>query len=129
MKQYRDEIWVDEQADGTINIGFSQSFINRKMAECFHVIQADTRKVEADGPLLVIESNDMLESLKSPTTGKVIYFNSKARNFPDKLTEEDVIISVMPPKADPRVQREVVRPLDQWYNDLGFNIDDLGGAR
>jgi len=96
MKQVQGDIWVDEQADGTINIGFVQSFINRRMAECFHVIQADTRSVDKGGPMLVIESNDSLESIKAPITGNVAYFNPRARNFPDRLTEQDIIMTLNP---------------------------------
>lgn len=79
-----------------VNIGFTRVFIDQKMMECFHVVQADVKNLMDKGPMLVIETNDGLESIKSPVTGTVRYFNPKARNFPDRLTEEDIIITVLP---------------------------------
>ena len=94
MKQFKDDIWIDEREDGTINIGFRQDFIDRKLMECFHIVQADSKQVQENGPMFVIETNNSLESVKAPCTGRIIAFNSKARNFPDKLNENDVIMTL-----------------------------------
>ena len=48
--------------------------------------------------MLVVETNDSLESVRAPITGQVKYFNHKARDFPDQLKETDVILTVAPPE-------------------------------
>lgn len=121
MKKYEGDLWIDEQEDGTINIGFIQSFIDRAMNECFHVIQADTQRVDKDGPMLVIETNSSLESIKAPITGHIHFFNQKARNFPDKLKEADVIMTLMPPGVKKKVPATEV---EKWpWEQIG--IDDF----
>jgi len=129
MKQVQGDIWIDEQEDGTINIGFVQAFINRKMNECFHVLQADTRRVEQEGAMLVIETNDALESIKAPITGQVSYFNSKARNFPDRLTQEDIILTLVPPNVKKKQEPEPVYAVQEEFaigwNDLNENQQRL----
>lgn len=105
MKNFLDEIWWETNKDGTVSIGFTQSFIARKMAECFHVIPANTKRVEKDEPMLVLETNDALESVKAPVSGKVNHFASKARNFPDRLKESDVILTLMPPEVEAKMKQ------------------------
>lgn len=97
MKEYRDEFWYETNKDGTVSIGFTTDFIRKKMPECFHILQADTKNLKENDPMLVLETNDSLESIKSPVTGRVKWFNSNARNFPDQIKESDVILTVEPP--------------------------------
>ena len=60
------------------------------------MLPADASEVREKGPLLVLETNDGLQSIKTPVAGKVAYFNPKARNFPDKLTDSDTIVTLFP---------------------------------
>lgn len=96
MKEFSGNMWTESDKDGRVKIGFSKRFIEDRLGECFHVMQADVRTVKKGTPLFVIETNDGLESLKSPVSGTILVFNAKARNFPDRLTEEDVIAEVLP---------------------------------
>lgn len=96
MKTIVGNLWTEEGKDGRVNIGFTRNFIEERLGECFHVLQADMQVVRKGGPLMVIETNDGLESLKSPLTGSILVFNAKARNFPDRLTEEDNIMEILP---------------------------------
>ena len=92
MKEFYKDIWVDTQEDGTVKVGLTRNFIESKLTECFHIIQADAQEVRKGGPMLVVETNDGLSSLKSPVSGRIIRFNDRARNFPDKMTEDEVIL-------------------------------------
>ena len=96
MKEFIGNIWTETEPAGTVRIGFSRGFIEQRLGECFHVMQADSKFLRKGSPLLVIETNDGLESLKSPISGTIMSFNPKARNFPDRLTEEDMILHVIP---------------------------------
>lgn len=96
MKEFIGDLWMDKAEDGRVKIGFARRFIDDRMGECFHVMQADTRNVKKGGPLLVIETNDGLRPVKSPLSGSILYFNDHARNFPDKLVEDDCILEVLP---------------------------------
>jgi len=96
MKKNIGFVWTEEKSDGRVNIGFTRAFIDSKLMECFACVQADAFNLFEGGPMLVIETNDGLESLKSPITGTITNFNAKARNFPDRLTEDDVILTVLP---------------------------------
>ena len=93
------KIWTEPAKEaGYVNVGFTQKFINETLGECFHILPSDTQVVTQQGPLMAIETNDGLESLRSPISGKVIFFNHKARDFPDRLIEEDVIFSIKLPE-------------------------------
>lgn len=107
MKIMRDQVWTEEVKSGELNVGFTQRFINDKLPECFHVLQADSTHLFEGSPMLVIETNDGLESIKSPITGTVIMFNAKARNFPDRITEEDVILTVVPKGIKVAMEKKV----------------------
>src|SRR5271156_6203635 len=96
MKEYIGNLWTESGPKGTLRIGFTQRFIEEKLGEGFHVMQADLTKVQKGGPMLVIETNDGLESLSAPITGTIMTFNERARNFPDRLKEEEVILEVLP---------------------------------
>lgn len=124
MKTFVDSsIWTERDARGVDLIGFRQSYIDQVLGECFHVVQADTKKARKGSPLMVLETNDGTNRVRSPVTGTIIRFSDKARNFPDRLTEDDVIVEVLPEGAilptsakvransEPMIEQAVVRPL------------------
>lgn len=139
MKQFNDNLWTEEQTSGAVFIGFTRRFIEEKLGECFHILQADSKKVKKGEPLLVIETNDGLENLKAPLSGTIIVFNDKARNFPDRLTEEDTILQVVPegvtiPKSVKVAKPKQIIPddFDDWLQQPvapvaqgGFGINPL----
>jgi glycine cleavage system H lipoate-binding protein len=120
MKQFVEggKIWVERGGDGVSNIGFTKQFIDEKFGECFHILPADSKNIRERGALLVIETNDGLESLKSPVAGRVMFFNQKARDFPDKITEEDVIFRIETPPKVVAKKREI-KPMP-----LRWDVDD-----
>ena len=125
-------IWSEDHADKSITIGFTQRCITEKLQECFHVLPADASEVREKGPLLVLETNDGLQSIKTPVAGKVAYFNPKARNFPDKLTDSDTIVTlfpkgyVAPPKAAAQkkvANNSATQPVNfDWYSPVGQTL-------
>ena len=115
----RGPIWIRTNKDGTVSVGLTAQTIGR-MGECFHIMQADTEDVIQGQPMLVMETNDGLESVKSPVTGRVLVFNDKARDFPDKLKEEESILTLLPKgvevkKKKPEVAYETYHI--QWDTD------------
>lgn len=120
MKTDHIMVWSEVHADKSITIGFTKKCIEEMLPECFHVMQADATTIREKGPMLVLETNDGLESIKSPFTGKISYFNSKARNYPDKLTETDTILTILPPGVEAAKPKVVSKPapafeyLDDW---------------
>lgn len=114
-------IWSEDHADKSITIGFTQRCITEKLQECFHVLPADASEVREKGPLLVLETNDGLQSIKTPVAGKVAYFNPKARNFPDKLTDSDTIVTLFPKGyvAPPKAAAKKVNP---WFNTTEWEL-------
>ena len=95
-KEFAGDLWMEQQTDGRVRLGFRKHFIDARCGECFHIMQADVQQVKKGGPLFVLESNDGLTPVKSPLAGKILYFNTKARNFPDRLIEEDVLLEILP---------------------------------
>lgn len=93
-------IWSEDHADKSITIGFTQTCIDQQLQECFHVLPAETKEVREKGPLLVLETNDGLQSIKAPFAGRVSYFNPKARNFPDRIKESETIVTLVPKGAE-----------------------------
>lgn len=106
-KETRGPIWVQTNKDGTVSVGLTAEFVRSKMGECFHIMQADLDDVIINQPMLVFETNDGLESVKSPVTGSVLQFNRRAVDFPDKLTEEEVILTIRPKRQTPKVQQVI----------------------
>jgi hypothetical protein len=139
MKSTKGNLWYEKQQDGVMNIGFTQTFIQQALNECFHILPADSRNVLENGALLVIETNDGVQSLKSPVTGTIVEFNTKARNFPDRIKEEDVILKVLPkgvviptvakpavkkaPESPPQVR--TIAELREQYRDFAWTDDQL----
>lgn len=106
MKKTIGNIWYEEK-DYRVSVGFTQECLNEKLQECFHVIPAEVYAVKARSPLMVLETNDGLESIHSPVAGKIRFFSDKARNFPDRLTTEDVVVEIDLPK--PEVKKGAVK--------------------
>lgn len=134
MKQVSGNLWFTTEKDET-RIGFTRSFIAERLSECFHVLPADTKNVKEKGPLLVLETNDGLEPVCSPVTGRLTYFNEKARNFPDRLTEEDCIVSLSSKELKkiapmPRINDDFVivnHNAQQFnFNQVNFNVPPAG---
>lgn len=95
MKEVLGNLWFTKDAtNDSTNIGFTKQFIDERLSECFHVLMADTKIIKEKGPLLVLETNDGLEPVRSPLAGRIVFFNDKARNFPDRLLESDIIVSL-----------------------------------
>lgn len=95
-KQYEGNIWTEVDNRGVVKIGFSRDYIDQQLMECFHVVQADRSVARKGQPIMVLETNDGTARIKSPINGRILTFNDKARNFPDRLSEEDVIMEVLP---------------------------------
>lgn len=130
MKEFIGNIWTEAGSDGRVKMGFSRRFIEERLGECFHVMQADIKSVKKGEPLLVIETNDGLESLKSPLSGNILVFNAKARNFPDRLVEEDCILEILPEGMKLPVKEKAVKKVPEFDalfeapQPLQFNVDE-----
>src|SRR5579864_9391330 len=96
MKEYLGNVWTEVDARGVLRLGFTKQYIDERLGECFHVVPADVGNTTKGGSLLVLETNDGTSRIKSPISGTILVFSDKARNFPDRLTEEDVIIEILP---------------------------------
>lgn len=96
MKQFDGNIWTDTDSRGVVQIGFTKAYIENQLGECFHVMQADRSTARRGQPIMVLETNDGTSRIKSPVSGHIIKFNGKAMDFPDRLSEEDVIMEVLP---------------------------------
>jgi glycine cleavage system H lipoate-binding protein len=88
----KNQIWFEKQEQVT-TIGFTQTFLN-SLDQCWHILPANTEKFREKSPLLTVETNDALVSILSPVSGSFLEFTAKAQNFPNKLTEGDVIIKL-----------------------------------
>jgi hypothetical protein len=110
MKEFVGNIWTETDKRGVVQLGFARKYIDEVLGECFHVIPADTRQARKGQPLMVLETNDGTERIKSPLSGTILVFADKAKNFPDRLTEEDVICEVLPEgvKLDRVVQKNKI---------------------
>lgn len=132
-REYVGDLWMEKQEDGRVRLGFARRFIEDRLGECFHVMQADTQSVKKGGPLLVIETNDGLRTLKSPLAGSILRFDAKARNFPDKLLEDDTILEVLPQGVKlpaPKKAEEKTKPAFElnWNNAQVQQFRDLFNA-
>lgn len=101
----QNQIWFEK--DGKIvRLGLTRNFLET-LTECWHILPSNMKKIKQKAPLLTIESNDGLISLLSPVTGYLQNWDNKAANFPEKLTEADVIVTLTSEEAiakPPQVQ-------------------------
>lgn len=82
-------IWFRKKGEN-VEIGFTPQFLPI-VKECWHVLPATKGEVRQNAPLMAIETCEELLTIFSPVKGSIIKFNTSASNFPDKLTDEDVI--------------------------------------
>lgn len=88
----RNQIWFEKEGQVT-KIGFTQEFLN-SLDQCWHILPANMERFREKSPLLTVETNDALISILSPVTGSFMNFTTKAQDFPNKLTTNDVVLEV-----------------------------------
>ncbi len=88
----KNQIWFEKDGK-VIRLGLTRNFLET-LTECWHILPSNMKQIKQKAPLLTIESNDGLISLLSPVTGNLYNWDNKAANFPEKLTEEDVIVTL-----------------------------------
>ncbi len=84
------QIWY-EQEGRQIKVGLTSDFLNQ-LDECWHILPAHSHHIKEKSPLLTVETNDGLMSILSPVSGNVLRWETRATNFPDKLTSNDIIL-------------------------------------
>lgn len=126
MKQFDGNIWTDTDSRGVVQIGFTKAYIENQLGECFHVMQADRSTARRGQPIMVLETNDGTSRIKSPVSGRIIKFNGKAMDFPDRLSEEDVIMEVLPEGVKlPEKQKVTYKDVFTQAVDFQRRIDDV----
>lgn len=119
----KNQIWYETE-NGYTKIGFTQSFIDTALDQCWHILPSSTTKIERKSPLLVVETNEGLVTIMSPITGYYADFiGAKAQDFPDQLTEADVVVSLAETRAGQRA------PQAQVIADGGFFMPPPGEVR
>ncbi len=88
-------IWMNKKSNGQVDIGFQQTYITEHLQEAFHILPANHNKIEKGAPMMGVESNEGLENIRSPFAGRFVNFSDKARNFPDRLKETDVVLTLL----------------------------------
>lgn len=88
----KNQIWFYKDGD-LVRVGFTTNFLQR-MDECWHILPYGKGKISEKDPLMAVEMNDELVSIAAPVAGILAEFSNKAMNFPDKLTADDVIVSL-----------------------------------
>lgn len=89
----KNQIWFEQNEQGVTRIGFTRSFLDG-MDQCWHILPAGRGKFREKSPLMVVETNDSLISILAPIAGNFGEWSTKAQNFPNKLTEDDVVIEL-----------------------------------
>lgn len=97
------QIWHEER-ENTITIGLTRDFLN-SLDECWHILPTTQAEIKVKTPLFTLETNDGLLSILSPVKGFLHHWNDQATNFPDKLTENDPIITLA--KEAPKTKKSV----------------------
>lgn len=116
--------WFEDDGKGTVSIGFTKNFIDDVLGECYHITQASMYLVTKGKPMLTIETNNGLKVIRSPLTGTVLNFNVEARDFPDRLTPEDVVVSLRP-KGVKVAEEKKAEPVPHYTVQVGTG--DLWG--
>ncbi len=88
----KNQIWFEKEGK-VVRLGLTRNFLDT-LTECWHILPSNMKQIKQRAPLLTIESNDGLISLLSPVTGNLQNWDNKAANFPEKLTEDDVIVTL-----------------------------------
>jgi hypothetical protein len=89
---HKNQIWFEQQ-DNVVKVGFTKSFLEG-LDQCWHILPANMGRFREHSPLMVIETNDALVSVKSPVSAHFSQWSDKAQNFPDQLTEDDVVLEI-----------------------------------
>jgi hypothetical protein len=105
-RQTTSQLWYEQQ-DRNIRIGFTKEFLEQ-LDQCWHILPANLSRIKANAPLMAIETNDALISVLSPVSGSFVTFSHKAQNFPNKLTEDDVVMELIEGKTS-----QIPRPVDE----------------
>lgn len=88
----KNQIWFIQ--DGAVTrIGFTQSFIE-SLDQCWQVLPANLQSFKKKAPMLTVETNDALISIMAPVAGTLVRFENTARDFPDQLTADTVIMEL-----------------------------------
>jgi glycine cleavage system H lipoate-binding protein len=118
----KNQIWFYKDGD-LVRVGFTNNFIQR-MDECWHILPYGKGKIAEKDPLMAVETNDELVSIAAPVAGILAEFSNKAMNFPDKLTADDVIVSLNTnPKATTPVQERRAGILGNRGFAMNWDID------
>lgn len=135
--EIRGPVWIRTNKDGTVSVGLTAQYIRDRACECFHIMQADTEEVWEGQPMLVMETNDGMETVKSPVTGRVLVFNDRARDFPDKLKEEESILTLLPKgvevqktkskpsKTENNFEEQIAAQQQQWFQQFNAQMQQL----
>lgn len=115
------QIWY-EQDGKQIKIGLTRDFL-AGLDECWHILPGNNRQIKAKSPLMTVETNDCLRPVLSPVSGNVLRWENKATNFPDQLTENDVVMILTSEKLADADAAEFPPPPP------GFNADEWLAAR
>lgn len=95
MKTYSKDgkTWFERQEDGKTYVGFTEEFL-ASLDGCWHMMAAGGKRTEIkEGqPLCAVETNDGLFSVASPIAGVISVFDNAAMNFPEKLTDDSVVV-------------------------------------
>jgi glycine cleavage system H lipoate-binding protein len=106
----RNQIWHEVNGE-RVTIGLTRSFLDT-LDECWHILPGGST-IKAKAPLMTIETNDSLVSILSPVAGSFVDFNPNATNFPDKLTENDVVMTITTGRQARTVAEEPVPGFDR----------------
>ena len=125
------QIWV-EQDNELVKIGFTRNFLDT-LDQCWHILPANNKKFKSKMPLMTVETNDGLVSILSPVDGFLQEFAHKAQDFPDRLTEDDVILRIVSkPQVKaaepmPSTARPIGRPRPVQVADRDATLAQLRG--
>lgn len=124
------QIWYEKNGD-VILMGLTRSFLDT-LDECLHIIPTSGVSVKEKSPLFTVETNDCLVSILSPVSGSFLSWNDRATNFPDKLTESDVIIrlsskEVAPAPSPPEYVPTAPPPPRRLFDSAG--VRDVAGEQ
>ena len=106
-----------EKKPTSVEVGFTKEFL-AELDTCWHMLPAAVRQtpIKEGQPLCSIETNDGLFSVPSPVSGIIAFFDNRAMNFPDKLTEETILCSLAE-KAVPETAQQ--QEINQFLAELG----------
>lgn len=88
----KNQVWYKKEGTA-ITIGFTKDFLT-SLDQCWHILPASLEQFKPKAPLLTVETTDALISIMSPVAGNFMQFSQRAQNFPDKLTEDDVVLEL-----------------------------------